>query len=821
MNLVPKSLRLRLVLSALLVEVITLGVLVANSVRLNQKALIEEADNWIQSSTPILNASLAAPLAQRDLATIQHLLDDMRSTSGLAYLQLLDHRKRVVAVSGRKASAPLPPVDTSILDSESDGHYDLRLPITMHGTQYGTLGIGFSTKFLSKSRRALISQSTLVALLGVGASSLLLTLLGFWLTRHLRRLTRAAANIAGGNFSTRVRVVGDDEVARLGQAFNTVASAAEEKIQALAAGESRLSDALRELEKANAIQREYLTQASEERARLNALLSAMQLGILFVDRHNKVIYANPAFEHIWLVGGSKSHFIGMDASALLKSVRSTLAHPEKTGKALFQDPPSGEVAPALEIEMTDGRLVTRQGYPVRDGSAEVVGFLWVFEDVTRERQTADQILYLAERDPLTGLYNRHRFQEELKKVLSNSERRKATSALLFFDIDEFKHVNDTFGHRTGDALLVRVAGEVSAQVRRNETFSRLGGDEFAILCPNVTPTEVQSLAERIVRAIARIPFDFEGSQLRLTCSLGIALFPDHAGTSEDLVAHADTAMYQAKEAGKNTWRMYKENAGGSQHMIARMNWNERIEDALENDRLTLHFQGIYSCKTQQLRHWEALVRMEDKDHPDQPIMPGTFIPVAEKSGKILDIDRWVIGECISLLAMHPDVPAIALNISGRSLGEPSLPRYIAETLRREEVSPARLIVEITETAAVSDLHDAQRFIDAMRASGTQTCLDDFGSGFSSFAYLKHLNVDMLKIDGQFIKNLPADRDNQVFVRAIIEVARGLRKRTVAECIEDEGSLEMLRNLGVDLGQGFHLSVPKEQRSAFATPEMLH
>jgi EAL domain-containing protein (putative c-di-GMP-specific phosphodiesterase class I) len=287
------------------------------------------------------------------------------------------------------------------------------------------------------------------------------------------------------------------------------------------------------------------------------------------------------------------------------------------------------------------------------------------------------------------------------------------------------------------------------------------------------------------------------------------------------VAHADTAMYQAKEAGKNTWRMYKENAGGSQHMIARLNWNERIEDALENGRLRLHFQGIYSCKNQQLRHWEALVRMEDKDNPDQPIMPGTFIPVAEKSGKILDIDRWVIGECISLLALHPDVPAIALNVSGRSLGEPSLPRYIADALRREEVSPARLIVEITETAAVSDLHDAQRFIDAMRESGTQTCLDDFGAGFSSFAYLKHLNVDMLKIDGQFIKNLPADHDNQVFVRAIIEVARGLRKRTVAECIEDEGSLDMLRTLGVDLGQGFHLSKPQERRTAFARPALVH
>lgn len=815
MTLVPKSLRLKLVLTALIVEVITISVLVANSVRLNQKALVEEAVSWIDSWSPVLNASLATPLVQRDFATIQQLIDDMRAEQGVSYLQVLDQRKRVIASSGRKMSQTLPPADVSLTDAGADGNYDMRIPIKVEGAQYGTLGIGFSTKFLSKSRRAMISQSGVVALLGVGLSTLMLTLLGFWLTRHLRRLTRAAANIAAGNFSTRVRVVGDDEVGRLGQAFNTIASAAEEKIQALAAGEARLSDALRELERANSIQREYLAQASDERARLNALLSAMQLGILFVDRTNKVIYSNPAFEHIWLVGSSKAHFLGMDAGTLMRSVRNTLAHPAKLEKRLFQVQPRTESDSTLEIEMADGRLVTRLGYPVHDSSANLAGYLWVFEDITRERQTADQILYLAERDPLTGLYNRHRFQEELSRVLTNSERKKATSALLFFDIDEFKHVNDTFGHRTGDALLVRVAGEVSAQVRRNEVFARLGGDEFAILCPNVTAAEVQSLAERIVRAIARIPFDFEGNQLRLTCSLGIALYPTHAGTSEDLVAYADTAMYQAKEAGKNTWRMYKEDSATSQRMITRLNWNERIEDALENHRLRLHFQGVHSCATSQLRHMEALVRMEDKDNPDQPIMPGTFIPVAEKSGKILDIDRWVIRECINLLAAHPNIPAIALNVSGRSLGEPTLPRYISDSLKREDVSPARLIVEITETAAVSDLNDAQRFIDAMRESGSQTCLDDFGAGFSSFAYLKHLNVDMLKIDGQFIKNLPADHNNQVFVRAIIEVAKGLQKRTVAECIEDEGSLEMLRNLGVDLGQGYHLSEPRERKIAFA------
>jgi diguanylate cyclase (GGDEF)-like protein len=457
--------------------------------------------------------------------------------------------------------------------------------------------------------------------------------------------------------------------------------------------------------------------------------------------------------------------------------------------------------------MRDGRLITRTGYPVRDGAAQLVGYLWLFEDVTHERQTANQILFLAERDALTGLYNRHRFQEELSRMLSSGDRHRRRVALLFFDIDEFKHVNDTFGHRAGDALLIRVAGEVSAQVRRDEVFARLGGDEFAILAPEVSDDEAQAFAERIVRAIARIPFSFEGKNLRLTCSLGVAIYPEHAATTEDLVAHADAAMYQAKEAGKNTWRMYREDAHASRLMIARLSWNERIEDALENNLLRLHFQGVFGCGNGELRHLEALVRMVDREEPSRVVMPGSFIPIAEKTGKILDIDRWVIVASVDVLAHQPDIGAIALNISGRSLSESSLPRFITEQLRRRNVHPGRLIVELTETSAVSDLHDAQRFIQSLREAGCRVCLDDFGAGFSSFAYLKHLNVDMLKIDGQFIRDLPADRDNQVFVKAIVDVARGLRKLTVAEGVEDAGTLEVLRAFGVDCAQGYHLEPP--------------
>jgi diguanylate cyclase (GGDEF)-like protein len=538
----------------------------------------------------------------------------------------------------------------------------------------------------------------------------------------------------------------------------------------------------------------------------------MQIGILFVDRSNRVIYSNPAFEHLWLRTRSKMRFIGMDAAALLMQTTQESSAGDDKLQEMLHLAQQGEPSSPMEIAMSDGRFIMRLGYPVRDASEQPVGYLWLFEDVTRERQTANQILYLAERDPLTGLYNRNRFQEELMRMLSGGERRKRRVALLFFDVDEFKHVNDTFGHRAGDALLIRVGGEVSAQVRRNEVFARLGGDEFGILAPDITDDEANAFSERIVRAIARIPFTFEGHNLRLTCSLGVAVYPDDATTAEDLIAHADAAMYQAKEAGKNTWRMYREDAQATRKMLARLNWNERIEDALENNLLRLHYQGVFTCATRQLSHLEALIRMADRDDPDCSIMPGSFIPIAEKTGKILDIDRWVIRACVTTLARFPEVSAIALNVSGRSINEPTLPQFIADALKAADVAPTRLMVELTETSAVSDLHDAQRFIQSLRKTGVRVCLDDFGSGFSSFAYLKHLDVDMLKIDGQFIRDLAHDRDNQIFVRAIVDVARGLNKITVAECVEDPDTLAMLFEFGVNLAQGYHLEEPTPRHS---------
>lgn len=570
--------------------------------------------------------------------------------------------------------------------------------------------------------------------------------------------------------------------------------------------EASLRNAIADLRQAESLQTRYLIESEQEKARLVSLLSAMRLGILFVGPDGRVIYHNPAFNRMWAIDEG-SQLIGMPVNEVLLKSPNVLARPEEFNEHLLSVLETLEMTEGYEIQLADGRVFTENDYPVRDKDGHFVGHLWIYEDVTRERQTAEQLAFLAERDALTGLFNRHRFQFELSRMLGESRRHQSRCALVFFDLDEFKEINDNFGHRAGDALLIRVAGEVSALVRRNEVFARLGGDEFAILIPHAGNNEAEALADRITKAVAQIPFQYEGNNLRLTASIGIAYYPEHAADEDELVAKADIAMYQAKQAGKNTWRVYRADAEAARTTVERLAWSERIIEALDKGLLRLHFQGIYYLEGRQLSHLEALVRMVDTHNPDQLIMPANFIPAAEKTGRILDIDRWVIGEAIRTLAGHPNVPAIAVNVSARTLSEPTLPLYIEEALQQYDVRPARFIVELTETAAVTDLHDAQRLIESLRRIGCGVCLDDFGTGFSSFAYLRHLQADTLKIDGSFIRDLHTDTDNQVFVKAMTGMAKGLGKNVIAEYVEDERVLFMLKAFGVDMVQGYLLDRP--------------
>ncbi|MGH8728217.1 MAG: EAL domain-containing protein [Burkholderiales bacterium] len=788
-RMIPSSsLRLKLVTASLVVQVAMLALLVANSVYLAESQLLDLKRRDLQHLTSLLNASLARPLERNDRKQLKELLDAVRSEQELEYLVVRDNDGKIVADAGWNKAKLLPTLSKDLASSAKSGEsrFDTVVPISRNGVTLGTLRLGVSMAFLGEARSKLLLDSGGFAGAAVLFSMVLLFASAYWLTRHLAELNRASKALTEGRFDESLAVTSRDEIGELTETFNVMAHTLRDRVEDLKHSEQA---------------------KATEHARLSALLSALDRGILFVGTDEKVVYSNPAFSQIWKIPGD-TRLVGMK----MNEVKSPCA----TTTQFLNDHVAEELR---EIETRDGRVVTQVRHPVTSEDSQLTGYIWVYEDVTRDRETAKQLVFLAERDALTGLFNRHRFQQELDRQLAQAKRDGTRVALLFFDLDEFKYVNDYFGHHAGDALLVRIAGEVNTQVRKNEIFARLGGDEFAIVAPATSDDELNAMCERILAAIARTPFRVGDQNLRLTTSLGVAVFPDHAANSADLVAFADSAMYQAKDVGKNTWRIYRDTPGAQDRRVAAFNWNDRIHHALENNLLRLHFQGVFSTASRKLTHVEALIRMVDAD--GKVILPGQFIPIAEKTGKVLDLDRWVIRKSVDVLASASTIPPIAINISGRSFNDPSLPQFIASELARREVAAHRLYVELTETSAVSDLTDAQRFIASLKKTGCKVCLDDFGAGFSSFTYLKHLNVDALKIDGEFVRNLSRERENTVFIKSMVDVARALNKSTIAECVEDEQTLKTLKAFGVEQAQGYYLERPREDHPSIVGKPLMH
>jgi len=429
----------------------------------------------------------------------------------------------------------------------------------------------------------------------------------------------------------------------------------------------------------------------------------------------------------------------------------------------------------------------------------------IARDISERKRFEQQLVQLANHDPLTGLYTRRRFQEEVDRHLAEARRYGVHGALVFVDLDQFKDVNDSLGHPAGDALLVRVSALLRERLRETDVIARMGGDEFAVLLAHTDKDQAVALTERLLESLRKTTIEAEGRPINVTASIGIALFPEHAANLDDLLARADLAMYQSKENGRNQFSLYAPDRDLQADSQSRLSWQRRIREALERDLFQLQAQPILDLRTNRIAQYELLVRMVgDKG---EIIHPGAFLETAERFGLIQGIDRWVIRRAIRLLAGHRLAGRelkLAVNVSGKALADADLLPMIQDELSRAGVNPRNLSLEITESTAITNIHLAEKFVDTLRNLGCQVGLDDFGVGFASFYHLKSLAVDYLKIDGSFIRDLPRDTVDQHLVKAIVAIARGLGKETIAEFVSDAETVQLLREYGVDCAQGFHI-----------------
>ncbi|HET7406437.1 MAG TPA: EAL domain-containing protein [Mycobacteriales bacterium] len=474
------------------------------------------------------------------------------------------------------------------------------------------------------------------------------------------------------------------------------------------------------------------------------------------------------------------------------------------------------VTGALRSYARELRLLDADGQPkwvqlstslVRTDGVDHAYLIMHIQDLSDRKHYEGQLQYFADHDPLTGLFNRRRLGEELHRHLAEHARYGGAGAVLMLDLDHFKYVNDTLGHSAGDTLIRRVAGVLRHRLRDSDVIARFGGDEFVVLLPTVDVAQARRVAAALLEGIRLdgVRADRDGIAYT-TASVGIMpLTGDVTRSAEDVLAAADLAMYAAKEQGRDRVEVFDPAGEHLARAQARFRWLDRVRDALEHDKFVLVAQPILDLAANQVSHVEMLLRMREGN---RLLPPGLFLNIAERHGLAPSIDRWVIHETFRIARTLPATsPKLELNLSAESLADPDLPHFVAREIADSGIDAKRLVFEVTETAAITNMDLARRFVDRITALGCAFALDDFGAGYGSFYYLKYLPFDYLKIDGEFIRNLAADRADQLIVTSMVSAAHGLGKSTIAEYVEDEETVELLRHLGVDYAQGYHIGRP--------------
>ncbi|MBI5598390.1 MAG: EAL domain-containing protein [Deltaproteobacteria bacterium] len=554
-------------------------------------------------------------------------------------------------------------------------------------------------------------------------------------------------------------------------------------------------------------------RAEQELKKLVAVIEQSTNVVLVTDTEGAIEYVNSTFERT--TGYSREEAVGKTPRIMSSGETPRAAYDE-----LWREIKAGKTwRGVLKDRKKNGEFYWASNIisPVMDEKGRIIRFLCIQEDITERVKAEERIQQLASRDVLTGLLNRARFMDLMGEWLGYARTRDQRGALILVDVDQFKLINDTYGHGFGDELVRQMARLIDVTLTHADIpglkeatgqmlVGRMGGDEFAVFIPSATGDIAVAVCEHVRKTVGH--YGFMDSSVKVTVSMGIALFPDDGVDVKELFTKVDAAMFHAKEKGRDRCHLYSEEDHLIEDMHLRMKWKAKILKALEEDRFEAWLQPIMDIKTGEAHCYEALARMRDED--GTIIMPGAFIETAERFGLVNLIDRAIAEKVMMLqarLSREGRHLSFCVNLSGKSLADAELLRFLDKKTVETGAAASSIVFEITETAAVENLDVAKKFIEGGKALGYRFSLDDFGVGFTSFLYLRELDVDHIKIDGSFVRKLSENENDRLFVKAIVDVAKGMKILTVAEFVENEGSLEVLKTIGVDYAQGYLIGKP--------------
>ncbi|MDX1431586.1 MAG: EAL domain-containing protein [Gammaproteobacteria bacterium] len=547
------------------------------------------------------------------------------------------------------------------------------------------------------------------------------------------------------------------------------------------------------------------SRAREALRRYEQIISSTADLMAFVDRDHVYQAVNDAFvkayntEREAIVGRTMSEIHGpaVFEGMMRDALTSCLEGEETHYQAWFDFPLSGR------------RFMDVAYYPYRDG--EDSGAVVSWRDLTETHTLSEKLTYQATHDALTGLVNRREFEQQLRRLIEVARQDRTEHALCYLDLDQFKLVNDTCGHVAGDELLRQLGLLLPEHVRKDDTLARLGGDEFGVLMEGCSLSQATRVANVLLDSIRGFQFHWEDKTFNLGVSIGVVPINEVSESITAVLSIADAACYAAKDEGRNRIHVFREDDTKLAKRQGEMQWVTRIQRALEEDRFELYVQPIAAVAPAAVsgHHYEVLVRMHDER--GHTVLPGAFLSAAERYNLSARLDQWVIRSTFDALVRHPEhlerLYLCSINLSGHSLGDEQLLGYVIEQFRAGNVPSEKICIEITETAAIANLSSATRFIKVLKEWGCRFALDDFGSGLSSFAYLKTLPVDFLKIDGIFVKDVVGDPIDYAMVKSINDIGHVMGKQTVAEFVDDGAILGALGDIGVDYAQGYAIGEP--------------
>ena len=552
----------------------------------------------------------------------------------------------------------------------------------------------------------------------------------------------------------------------------------------------------------------------QEKEQAQVTLESLGEGVITTDHDGLITYLNPVAEDI--IGFRTNHLKGKFIDDVLNLSHDNINKDLKIGDIQK----SGNLTnimrfKSVELTLQDERsvIINLSASPIWNrtnnilGSNETIGSVIVFQDVSKAYELERLLSYQATHDAITGLLNRREFERRLQELILDTRSDKSHHVMCYVDLDQFKIVNDTCGHNAGDELLRQLGDLLTEKMRTSDTFARLGGDEFGIILDSCSIEKGVSIANEIRESIEAYRFTWDDSVFSVGASIGIVGISQDAESSVEVMCSADAACYVAKDGGRNRVHLHEKNDTELVRQRGHMHWASRIQKAIDEDRLRLFYQPIVPAQQEEEEiHCEIFVRMIDELGDLVP--PGAFIPAAERYNFMSTIDKWVIENTFACLSNSPIHYKFAINLSGASINSSEFLKFVKKQLRKSHIQAEKICFEITETAAISNLNNARKFIEEIKVIGCKFSLDDFGSGLSSFGYLKSLPVDYLKIDGQFVRDLLKDQIDYAMVKSINDVGHIIGIKTIAEYVESKEIKDKLVAMGVDYLQGYYTGEPK-------------